>query len=280
MKIAVTGATGFVGRYVVDELKKRGIEPIVVCRPCRETSSGLIAENVVVMDLRSPPDDPFLVMGEPEALIHLAWGGLPNYQSEHHMSEELPTQKDFLSATIGGGLKNLLVAGTCLEYGPRSGELREDMEPHPETPYGSAKNGLRLELESLKQTAHFNLTWSRLFYLYGIGQAPSSLYSQLRNAVQHGARGFDMSGGQQIRDYLPIEKAAQYLVSLALLRRDLGCINVCSGEPISVRSLVDRWIRDNHWSIDLNVGRYPYPDYESMEFWGDASKLRQLCEAA
>ena len=28
--------------------------------------------------------------------------------------------------------------------------------------------------------------------------------------------------------------------------------------------------------INLNLGHYPYPEYEPMEFWGDASKLTAL----
>jgi dTDP-6-deoxy-L-talose 4-dehydrogenase (NAD+) len=48
---------------------------------------------------------------------------------------------------------------------------------------------------------------------------------------------------------------------------------VCSGEPISVRKLVEGWIKDNGWSIGLDLGHYPYPDYEPMAFWGDRQKL-------
>jgi nucleoside-diphosphate-sugar epimerase len=76
-----------------------------------------------------------------------------------------------------------------------------------------------------------------------------------------------------VRDYLPVAQAASYLVALAMGDRDNGVVNVCSGEPISVRKLVEGWIKDNGWSIKLNLGHYPYPDYEPMEFWGDRQKL-------
>ena len=278
MNVAVTGATGFVGRHVVGELERRGIKPTLVCRSAGELSGDGSRHKVVEMELRSPPKDPFAVLGKPDILIHLAWGGLPNYQSRQHCDEELPVQRTFLSAMIAGGLRNLLVTGTCLEYGMQSGQLREDHEAKPSNPYGSAKNALRLELESLRAKAPFNLTWARLFYLYGEGQAPGSLFSQLRRAVARGDSSFDMSGGEQLRDYLPVTEAAAYLVSLAMLKRDIGCVNVCSGRPVSVRALVERWIRENGWSIDLNLGRYPYPDYEPMEFWGDRKKLSWCLE--
>jgi len=53
-------------------------------------------------------------------------------------------------------------------------------------------------------------------------------------------------------------------------------VNVCSGRPVSVRRLVEGWIRDNGWTIDLNLGHYPYPDYEPMAFWGERRKLDRI----
>ena len=34
-------------------------------------------------------------------------------------------------------------------------------------------------------------------------------------------------------------------------------------------------IIDNH-NMNLNLGFYPYPDYEPMEFWGDICKLQKI----
>jgi dTDP-6-deoxy-L-talose 4-dehydrogenase (NAD+) len=85
-----------------------------------------------------------------------------------------------------------------------------------------------------------------------------------------------MSGGEQLRDYLPVAEVARHLVSLALAEKDIGVVNVCSGIPISVRTLVEGWIEQNGWSIRPNFGYYDYPDYESMAFWGDSQKLTSL----
>ena len=53
-------------------------------------------------------------------------------------------------------------------------------------------------------------------------------------------------------------------------------MNICSGAPISIRRLVEEWIKNNNWDIELNLGYYPYPDYEPMSFWGDKSYLLKL----
>ncbi len=272
MKVAVTGASGFVGRAVLAALSRRGIAA-VACARVNPDALAATGHRALALNLHEAPADAFDRLGRPEVLIHLAWGGLPNYRSLHHVESELPAQYRFLRGLVEAGLPSLLVAGTCFEYGMQSGPLHEDLPARPENPYGFAKDALRRELEFLKAAQPFALTWARLFYLHGEGQAESSLLPQLRKAVAAGENAFNMSGGEQLRDYLAVDEAADLLVALAVARRDAGTVNVCSGRPVSVRRLVEGWIRDNGWPIGLNLGHYPYPDYEPMAFWGERRKL-------
>ncbi len=279
MKVAVTGATGFIGRHVLAELESRSAEAIALVRSASAKPIERSSCRVVEFDLHEAPSNAFELMGRPDVLIHLAWSGLPNYKSLHHFEQELPAQYRFLKSLVESGLQNIVVAGTCFEYGMQSGPLSEDVAPHPSNPYGFAKDALRCQLEYLKSAHPFRLTWARLFYLYGEGQAESSLLPQLMQAAERGDPVFNMSGGEQLRDYLPVTEVARHLVALSLARKDMGAVNVCSGAPISVRKLVEGWIQENGWSITLNLGHYPYPDYEPMAFWGDRRKLDGLLES-
>lgn len=273
MKVAVTGATGFIGRHVLSELARHSVEIVAVSRkpPAENVRAGYI--KTVQMDMGDAPGEAFDRLGRPDVLIHLAWGGLPNYHSLRHFEQELPMQYQFLGGLIRAGLTDLVVVGTCFEYGMQQGQLSEAMDTHPDNPYGFAKDILRRQLEYLRRSRPFTLTWGRVFYLYGDGQAESALLPQLKRAVERGARAFDMSGGEQLRDYMPVTDAAKVLVRLALNKADVGVVNICSGKPISVRKLVEGWIYENRWDINLNLGHYPYPDYEPFEFWGDRRKL-------
>jgi dTDP-6-deoxy-L-talose 4-dehydrogenase (NAD+) len=162
----------------------------------------------------------------------------------------------------------------------QSGPLSEDLETRPSNPYGFAKDMLRRQLEYLQQVQPVNLTWARLFYLYGEGQAENSLLPQLRKAVERGDTVFNMSGGEQLRDYLPVTEVAKCLVALTMTDQDHGIVNICSGKPVSVRKLVEGWIKGNSWPVNLNLGYYPYPDYEPMAFWGCAKKLSMIIEGS
>ena len=268
MKIAVTGATGFIGTHVLKELGRHPVEIIAVTREPQRLSASVDVRRIVSLDIADSDPDCYEKLGRPDVLIHLAWNGLPNYKSVHHFETELPHQFRFLKALIEGGLPSLFVAGTCFEYGMQSGPLSTDMPAQPSNPYGFAKDALRQQLAFLKTTNPFNLTWARLFYLYGEGQTSASLYSKLKEAVVRGDQVFDMSGGEQLRDYLPVQEVARRIVSMSIDGASQGVVNICSGKPISVRRLVEQWLAEHHWKIELNLGFYPYPDYEPMAFWG------------
>jgi len=280
MKVAVTGSTGFIGRHVLAQLAKHPVEVVAITRQLSVKIQTSAQVRVIHLDLRDASADSANMIGNPDVLIHLAWGGLPNYRSLHHFEEELSTHYRFLRNLIQSGLKNLLVTGTCFEYGMQSGQLNERMATFPNNPYGFAKDALHTQLEYLKTLNPFSLIWGRLFYLYGNGQAENSLLPQLRRAVEHGDKIFNMSGGEQLRDYLPVTDVAKYIVSLALQGKDIGTVNICSGKPVSVRKLVEDWILENDWQIKLNLGHYPYPDYEPMAFWGDRQKLDHYMESS
>lgn len=275
MRVLVTGATGFVGRHVIPHLLENGCSVTAVSRDERKARSFSWFNSVrfVASDIHGACGNTFEQFGQPEVALHLAWPGLPNYKSRFHLDENLPADYGFLRSLVDAGISRLLVTGTCLEYGMQSGPLKEDMETRPANPYSLAKDTLRLQIQRLQTQKSFAFTWARLFYLYGDGQADTSLLPQLKGAVRRGDPVFNMSGGEQLRDYLPVAEAAKCLVSLALRHEGSGVVNVCSGAPISVRALVENWIRENDWSINLNLGHYPYVDYEPMAFWGDRQKL-------
>lgn len=279
MKVLVTGATGFIGKYVVEELLKNSDDYIIATG--LEQKKEYNNERVEYIsfdfnDLSSKHSNLYNLFNKPDKLIHLAWQGLPNYNQFFHIETNAFLHILFVKNLIENGLKDITITGTCFEYGMKNGCLDENTPTDPKNCYAIAKDFLRKSIEQLQREKQFDLKWIRLFYLYGDGQSPNSILSQLEKTIKNKETVFNMSGGEQLRDYMSVEKVAQNIVKIAQQNKITGIINCSSGKPISIRSLVEEYIRSKKLTMTLNLGYYPYPDYEPMAFWGDNTKLNQI----
>jgi dTDP-6-deoxy-L-talose 4-dehydrogenase (NAD+) len=280
MRILVTGATGFIGRHVTEYLLSRGCSLITTAINSREEidiSYPLLRETEYIpKNLNDRDENYYAFFGKPDCVIHLSWEGLPNYNDLFHIERNLSTNYYFIKNMVQNGLSNITIAGTCFEYGLQNGKLSEEIPAMPATVYGLAKDTLRKFVEVLQIKYPFSMKWIRLFYPYGHGQGKKSLWTQMEEAIANKQEQFNMSLGEQLRDYLPVTCVAEYISKIALQNEQSGIINCCSGKPVSVRTFVERFFEERKYNIKLNRGFYPYPEYEPFAFWGDTAKLKNL----
>jgi dTDP-6-deoxy-L-talose 4-dehydrogenase (NAD+) len=279
MKIAITGATGFIGQHVRNALAKTDHDVVLVVRELEKVGEITARETIVLADLNQERTDWFEFFGKPDVVLHLAWGGLPNYMDDYHVNVELPMQSRFLRALIDSGLKKLVITGTCYEYGMASGALSEKQETNPNTPYGIAKDRLRRELFALQVTKSFDLTWARIFYPYGDGQSDRSLYSQLKSAILLDQE-FLMGSGQQILDFIHVEQVANSLLMMLTGFTGVGVVNLGTGKPQTVAAFVKEQIRIFQSDLVPRLGRIPDRDFESVSFWSDNSRFDSIFESS
>ena len=279
MKVLVTGATGGLGELVVNDLLARGVTVIATSRDAQKAKASSFYEKVIYRPYEIGSRSVvglYSYFEHPDACIHLAWEKLNEYRNEAHLTSILEGHKAFISGLLKQGLKDFTGIGTCYEYGLREGMLEESLPSEPVMPYPQAKNLLREYLEGEKSKYDFSFKWVRLFYIFGAVKERKNLYTLIVEAVKKGDRSFNMSGGEQVRDFLTPEQMADRIVRIALQKNVEGIINCCSGVPVKLRDFVHDFLKKNKFGITLNLGFYPYADYEPMESWGSVKKLNSI----
>ena len=274
MKIAITGATGYIGNHLVEKLLSLNHDLIVTGTSFKKAKSFNWFNKVQFLEFNidNVSDEYIRILAKSNKLVHLAWSGLPNYNSINHIENNLIQHYIFLKKLIQFGITDITVTGTCLEYGLKEGCLWPNDLTNPVVPYAIAKDTLRKFLFKLKENFDYDLKWARLFYSYGKGQSKSSILEQLAIAINNGDEIFNMSKGDQLRDYLSISDLVNLLAEIIFKDNESDIYNCSSGSPISIRTLVENYLTDNNLKIKLNLGYYDYPDYEPMAFWGGIPK--------
>ncbi|HEX8678274.1 MAG TPA: NAD-dependent epimerase/dehydratase family protein, partial [Segetibacter sp.] len=106
-KILVTGASGFIGNYVIEELLRNNYSVIASsANPDNiEEKAWLTQVNYIPFNLHdySTNTNYYSFFDKPDLLIHLAWEGLPNYKALFHFEDNLPRHYSFLKNMITNG---------------------------------------------------------------------------------------------------------------------------------------------------------------------------------
>jgi dTDP-6-deoxy-L-talose 4-dehydrogenase (NAD+) len=242
-RIMITGATGFVGRQVLQALADADIEIIPVVRSGKEDSVPA-QDNIVTLvstpDLFAEDADWWAAQCRGiDTILHLAWYAEPGKYLQS------PINADCLSGSIAlakgaaaAGVRRFVGIGTCFEYDTSYGHLSIDTPLKPGSPYAAAKTALSIFLEPWLSSVGIAFCWCRLFYLYGDGEDARRLVPYIREQLMQD-KPAELSSGTQVRDYLDVRVAGQLIAQVAL-SATTGYVNICSGVPITVKQLAEQ----------------------------------------
>lgn len=278
--IFLSGGTGFIGSHVIRLAGDTGI-PIRALR--RSATSGMrlpskIQPEWIEGQLDSLTPEYF---ENCRTLIHLASPGVSPQKATYSelIYWNILAYEKMLEAAISAGVKRIIVAGTFAEYG-RAADAHDFIPPNcnlaPTTHYAASKAAAWMVSQSLAVDHKIEFGWLRIFSAYGVGQHPSNFWPALKSAAEAG-EDFKMSPGEQIRDYIEVEKVAALFIkaatSLNLLPGQPKQYNVGSGIPVTMREFAAKFW--SHWNAKgrLLIGALPYRPNEVMRFAPDPKTI-------
>lgn len=234
MKVLLTGANGFIGRYVLNALQRHGVEVVAIGR-----TRPHIPVSFIEADLLSISDfAPLVQKAQVTHLLHLAW------YAEHGKYWISPLNLRWVDATtrlveafcVSGG-QQVVISGTCAEYEWAHGYCREDSTPlNPATLYGVAKDAARRLAMAICIQHQVPCAWGRVFLPFGHGESLSRLMPALVEVFQGVRPPFGVNA-MVYRDFLHASDVAAAFVRL-LTHSANGTYNVSSGEPTRLAEVV------------------------------------------
>ena len=271
-RVLVTGANGYIGTHVVQELLAKGCE-VVACDLQFDHVSDAVEQ--LSLDIFAPDTDVFSKAGEPDCLIHLAWRNGFRHNADTHLAD-LPAHIRFLGNMIDSGLKSLSVMGSMHEVGYWEGPITAETPTKPLSFYGISKNALRQALELMTQSKDVCFHWLRGYYIYGDDARSNSVLGKILDAAKNGKESFPFTSGKNLYDYVSVQLLAKQIVAASLQDKYVGVINCCSGEPVSLGEMAERFIQQNNLNIRLAYGAFPDRTYDSPGVWGDATIIKAI----
>lgn len=271
-RILITGGSGFIASYVARSCAERNCEILLQSR------AGGILDDLLHRQVAKVFNCSFLAL-EPELLkgvdsiIHLASAGVSPRKSEWGELEEVNVKGTLAMCRLAQKLKaNIVIAGSFAEYGKsglRYNEIPVDAPLEPTFPYAVSKAaGCQLAL-GFARSEGIGVAYLRVFNAFGFGQHDSNLWPSLIKAAKLG-QDFEMTEGQQVRDFIPVEDVANQFVNAATqleMREGSPFVsNVGSGKPITVREFSEYWWKRCNAKGRLKIGSVPYRANEVMRF--------------
>ena len=273
MKILVTGADGYIGRHIVNNLLDLGHEVIAVDIHTDDINDKAEKKklNLFTADLTNV----YISLGSPDVCLHMAWRDGFVHNSVNHIGD-LSSHYKFLVALMEQGLKHLAVMGTMHEVGYWEGKIDENTPCNPISMYGIAKDALRRSMIAYCKSNSILLQWLRGFYILGDDKKNHSIFSKLLQADEQGQELFPFTTGKTKYDFINVDELVEQ-ISKAVTQTDVtGIINCCSGNPMTLAERVENFIKDHKLKIRLNYGVFPDRPYDSPIIFGDDKKIKQI----
>lgn len=273
MKILITGANGYIGTGVVKALLSLNQDVIATDFNVDgiDKRAKAIAGNIFELE------NPFEYFEKPDVVLHLAWRNGFVHNSETHLVD-LPNHFAFLSRLAESGVKKIVALGSMHEIGFWEGRIKEDTPCNPMSLYGISKNALRETLDLLCKQKNIKFQWIRGYYIVGNSEKGASIFSKITAAEKEEKSEFPFTTGKNQYDFIDYDEFCNQIANVVINNNVIGIINCCSGQPESLASRVERFIKENNYNIKLKYGAFPDRPYDSLAVWGDNTKIKQILE--
>lgn len=279
--ILITGATSFIGKYLITELQKENVRIYALVRP-NSPKLYELENNCNIYIIRLDFTDTKMLkryIQKIDVCYHLAWNGT---RGEYRHDDELQASNYVNSIELykdvkALGCKVFIGIGSQAEYGLCNELITEETTTVPNTAYGKWKLATGQKLVELGNRDGIRVVWGRVFSIYGKGDYEYTLImSSIRKMKNN--EPIDTTDGTQYWNYLYVEDLAKILTQLANSEKARGIINLASDDNRLLKDYIFELKTVLESKSDIRLGAIPYRTEGKVEIRPQISKLLSILE--
>ena len=274
----ITGASGFLGRHVITELTRQGVEVTTVGRVTDSTPNHYGIGNA---PWHAPVLAEIVSSEQPDAIFHLVGTSIGLAQELDEVN--WGTANTLMQAIRFSNIKPLLICcGSAAEYGSAIVDgvpIAENIECIPATPYGSSKLAQTRSAMAFSLATGIPVIVARIFNPFGAGLPKHLALGDFayQIATASGPDAILNCGNLDVyRDYIDIKHVASTLCRMANNPNARGIINICSGQAVAMRELLNMLIAVSGKSIQPETDCSRVRPGELKTIIGSTTLLEQL----
>lgn len=285
MNCLVTGANGFVGKYLISELKDK-YDKIYCIGLGEETGQDFELISIDIRDEKSV--DSIVRSLEPDVIFHLA--------AQASVPVAIGNPQDTLDTNVKGTLNFLvslakakkttrfLYVSSADVYGRQDESnypVHEEIFPNPLNPYSASKLAAEIYCRQFAlQYENLKVVIARPFNHIGTGQRDIFLVpnfvKQVLEAKKSGKAEIFVGNLSSRRDFLDVRDVVRAYSILADRGVSGEVYNICSGQDISIREILDKIIELTDAKITVTVDPARFRAADTSRLLGSSAKLQKL----
>lgn len=287
--IIVTGGTGFVGRHCTEALLSRGVAPANILSVCNNSEPANLPIEQMRLDITDEANvSKIIAQVQPKAVIHLAAVANPSFaeaNSRRAWMVNLDGTRNLASAIMQASPRTKLIFASSSEaYGESFNNERLPISElsalRPKTVYGATKAAADIMLNQMAEDG-LDVMVFRAFNHTGPGQDTSYVIPSFAKQIEDLKVGtappvISVGNLDAERDFLDVRDVVSAYVSAALTstKFETSTLNLCSGVPRSIKSILMSLIRLAEVDVEVNVDPDRMRPSEVPRAYGDNHALK------
>lgn len=281
MRYVVTGATGFIGKALVDYFLQIGHEVYAVSRSA-ERVIALWSDNQNLHAISCEMGDYAQLkkqIPETDVFVHVAWAGttVEDRYSTDLQEKNMRSTLDAMRVAKQMNCRLFVATGSQAEYGPTTGIITEHTPCHPVMAYGIAKLKMLDECSALSEKINMPYLHLRICSVFGKGDHPYTLIETAMSKMSKGEP-IDLSECTQSWNFLYVKDMAYQIERLceAVIKKKAnpGIYLMASDDTRTLKSYMEEMKRVLQSSSELRYGAVQTKQVTSLN--PDTTKLKMV----